>query len=215
MRAVVSAVSLAALAAACSPSEEAAAPDATPDATPDAAPEAEEVGRADPETEAVAAAPPPQIPEDAEVDAPDAPYDERADAVAAVDAAFDRAQSSGKRVAVIFGANWCPDCRILSGMMQLPTFEAFLDAHYELVKVDVGRYDRNQDLVQRFGFSQGLEGVPTVVITTAEGAVVNAGTAAEWRTARERDPQEALDYFHRFAFERPAGDARRVAVSAG
>ena len=207
MRAVVSAVSLAALAAACSPSEEPAAPD-------DAA-EAEDVGRADPETEAVAAAPPPQIPEDAEVDAPDAPYDERADAVAAVDAAFDRAQSSGKRVAVIFGANWCPDCRILSGMMQLPTFEAFLDAHYELVKVDVGRYDRNQDLVQRFGFSQGLEGVPTVVITTAEGAVVNAGTAAEWRTARERDPQEALDYFHRFAFERPAEDARQVAVNAG
>ncbi len=208
MRALVSAVSLAALAAACSPSEEAAAPGEDPT-------NAAQIGQADPETQAVAAAPPPQIPEDAEVDAPDAPYDERADATAAVGAAFDRAEASGKRVAVIFGANWCPDCRILSGMMNLPTFEAFLDAHYELVKVNVGRYDRNQDLVQRFGFAQGLEGVPTVVITTAEGAVINAGTAAEWRTAREREPQEALDYFHRFAFERPAEDARQVAVNAG
>lgn len=145
----------------------------------------------------------------ATVSAPAAPYDAERDAHAEMDAAFARAQADGKRVLASFGGNWCPDCRILAGMMQIPQFAAFLDAHYEVVKIDVGRYDRNMDVAARFGFAD-LDGVPTIAIATADGRIVNAGTAAEWRTARERDPQEALDYFARYAIENPAEDAARV-----
>jgi len=157
---------------------------------------------------------PPQIPEGSVVTAPAEPYDVNADARAALDAAFARAAENDKRVLVKFGGNWCPDCRILAGMMELPVFADMLEEHYEVVAIDVGRYDRNQDLVERLGFSEGLEGVPTVMIVTADGAVVNAGAATEWRTARERDPQEALDYFHRYAVEPAASDAVIVPVSS-
>ena len=157
---------------------------------------------------------PPQIPEGSVVTAPAEPYSVTADARAELDAAFARAAQTDKRVLVKFGGNWCPDCRILAGMMELPTFAQMLDEHYEVVAIDVGRYDRNQDLVERLGFSEGLEGVPTVVIVTADGAVINAGAATEWRTARERDPQEALDYFHRYALEPIAPDATRVPTSS-
>lgn len=144
-----------------------------------------------------------------QVSAPEAPYDAGLDAHAAVDAAFERARADGKRVLVNFGGNWCPDCRILSGMMEIPAFAAFLDAHYEVVKIDVGRYDRNMDVAARFGFA-GLDGVPTIAVADADGRIVNTGAAAEWRTARERDPQEALDYFARYAIEAPAAGAARV-----
>ncbi|MEO1038445.1 MAG: thioredoxin family protein [Pseudomonadota bacterium] len=158
---------------------------------------------------------PPRIAEGSVVTAPAEPYDVTADATAQLDAAFARAAENDTRVLVKLGANWCPDCRILSGMMQLPAFAQMLNERYEVVLIDVGRYDRNQDLVQRLGFSEGLEGVPTVVIATADGQVINPGAAAtEWRTARERDPQEALDYFHRYALEPVPTDAARVPVTS-
>ena len=41
------------------------------------------------------------------------PYDEKADAKADVQRALSDAKSSGMPVLVIFGANWCQDCRAL------------------------------------------------------------------------------------------------------
>jgi thiol-disulfide isomerase/thioredoxin len=154
----------------------------------------------------------PILPAGAEIIAPDAPYSAERDAHADVDAAFARAAERGTRVLVLFGGNWCPDCRILSGFMEIPEFSAWLDETYEVVKVDVGRYDRNMDVAARFGFAE-LEGVPTVVVADAEGRIVNRGTSAEWRTARERTPQEALDYFARYAIEAPSADAETAVIA--
>ena len=36
------------------------------------------------------------------------------------------------------GGNWCADCRIMSGLMELPEMHSFLAAHYEIATVDVG-----------------------------------------------------------------------------
>ncbi|MFN7177045.1 MAG: thioredoxin family protein [Thermaurantiacus sp.] len=144
-----------------------------------------------------------------EVTAVDEPYDAEADAHGELDAAFERAQARGTRVLVKFGGNWCPDCRIFAGMLELAPVRAYADAQYEIVAVDVGRYERNMDVVTRFGMDE-LEGVPTVIITTATGEIINTGTSAEWRTARERNPQDVLDYLVRYA-EAPVPDNAAVA----
>ena len=130
--------------------------------------------------------------------AAEAPYDASADAHGELDAAFARASERGTRVLVKFGGNWCPDCRIFAGMLALEPIAAYTDEHYEIVAVDVGRYERNMDVVARFGMEE-LEGAPTVIITTADGRIINTGTSAEWRTARERNPQDVMDYLVRYA----------------
>ena len=99
------------------------------------------------------------------------PYDEAADANAAVDAAFARAKTSGKRVLVDLGGNWCPDCRILAGVMGLSEMKPFLSAHYEVVSVDVGRFDRNLQIPQRFGVTK-LSGVPSLIVAEPDGKVL-------------------------------------------
>ena len=72
-------------------------------------------------TAALGAAPPRAgIKSFAELTPPSAPYDESADADAAVKAAFIRAKRSHKRVLIDLGGNWCGDCRILAGVMELP-----------------------------------------------------------------------------------------------
>ena len=123
-----------------------------------------------------------------------APYDKALDAQAALDAAFARAGGSGKRVLVKLGGAWCPDCRVLAGMMTIPAIKAFLDANFEALSASIGRYNVNQDLVARLGFAEGLEGVPTVLVLTADGEVVNRASSAFWRTARDQPPQALADY---------------------
>lgn len=145
-----------------------------------------------------------------EVTAIDEPYSAEADAHGELDAAYERAAARGTRVLVKFGGNWCPDCRIFAGMLELAPVRAYADAHYEIVAVDVGRYERNMDVVARFGLG-ALEGVPTVIITTADGEIINTGTSAEWRTARERNPQDVLDYLTRYA-EAPVPEDAQTAV---
>lgn len=123
------------------------------------------------------------------------PYDDALDAQAALDQAFARAKASGKRVLITLGGAWCPDCRVLAGMMAIPAIDAFLDEHFERLSASIGRYDVNQDLVARLGFEDGLEGAPTVLVISADGAVVNRASSAFWRTARDQAPQALVDYF--------------------
>ena len=126
------------------------------------------------------------------------PYDDSRDAFEDIDAAKHQAQREGKFVLVTFGANWCPDCRALSGMMQMPEFGNFMEAHFVPVFVDVGRYDRNLDVAEAVGVTDG-KGIPTVVVLTPTGEMLNAATSSAWITSQGRDPQAALNYFARYA----------------
>ncbi len=126
------------------------------------------------------------------------PYDEKADANARVNEAFARAKADNKRVLIDFGGNWCPDCRILAAVMELPNIKSFVDKHYEIVTVDVGRYTRNQDIVHRFGIEK-LKGVPTVVIAKADGTPLNITNSAELTDARSMTPQGIADWLAKYA----------------
>lgn len=126
------------------------------------------------------------------------PYDEKADAPARVAEALAKAKKNGKRVLIDFGGNWCPDCRILAAVMDLPEVKSFVARHYETVAVDIGRADRNMALVQRFGV-QRLAGVPTVVIAEADGTPVNVSNSAELSSARAMTPQGIADWLARWS----------------
>ena len=129
---------------------------------------------------------------------PPAPYNPDAAAHAAVDAALEAAAAEGKRVVITFGANWCTDCRVLAAAFELPQIATFIDEHFETVKVDMGKLDRNLDVVARFDFEKFVH-VPTVVIAEPDGTVVNASTSREWFYARERNPQDVADYLYKYA----------------
>ena len=126
------------------------------------------------------------------------PYDEQANATAQVEAAFKRAKQTGKRVLIDFGGNWCPDCRILAGVMKLPEVKSFIDGHYEVATVDVGRFDKNLDVVGRFGI-QKLRGVPTVVVAEADGTTLNVTNSADLANASAMTPQGIADWLARWA----------------
>jgi thioredoxin 1 len=158
----------------------------------------------------------PAIPDDIAFEIPDNVYADAPPAMAALDAAFAEAAREDTRVLAIFGGDWCPDCRIFGGMLTIPALAAFVDAHFEVVKIDAERTgELNADAIARFGYDEGLTGYPTVVVVTADGEVVNRADAAEWRTARERRPQEVADWLAALVTAPVPVDAGRVDTGAG
>lgn len=117
------------------------------------------------------------------------PYDRHADAHKDIQTALAEAQTDGKLVLLDFGANWCLDCIVLSHLYDDQTVRPFLDDNFHLVSIDVGNWDRNLDVSQRYG-SPIDGGIPALVILTGSGEVVAStknGALADARTATARE----------------------------
>jgi thiol-disulfide isomerase/thioredoxin len=128
-----------------------------------------------------------------------APYDEKADADAQVAAAFVRAKQNGKLVLIDFGGNWCPDCVILANILRLPEMQPFMAAHYEVVSVDIGRFDKNLQIPARLGIDKKqIVGVPAVLVVTPDGKVINSDKFTMLDNARAMTPQAIADWLGRW-----------------
>ena len=123
------------------------------------------------------------------------PYDESANARAAVAAAKARARAHRKLLLIDLGGNWCADCRILAATMNLPEVKAFVDAHYELVTVDVGHFDKNLQVQAHYGIARRLEGVPSLlVVDPGTDTLLDGGHISALEDARNMTPQALADW---------------------
>ena len=127
------------------------------------------------------------------------PYDEHADASAAVAAAKARALAHHKLLLIDLGGNWCPDCRILAGTMEVHgRSRRFVEAHYVVVTVDVGRFDKNLQIPAHYGITKRLEGVPSLLIVDpSTDKLLDAGHTAALADARSMSPQALADWLPR------------------
>jgi thiol-disulfide isomerase/thioredoxin len=128
------------------------------------------------------------------------PYKEGAPGQPAVAAARARAKATHKLLLIDLGGNWCGDCRILAGTAALPDLAPWIARHYELVTVDVGRFDRNLDVPARYGITKRLEGVPSLlVVDPRTDRLLNAGHTAALADARHMSPQALADWLAQWA----------------
>ena len=128
------------------------------------------------------------------------PYDEGANADQAIAAARARALKAHKRLLIDLGGNWCLDCRILAGTIRLPGIDAFVQKHYEVVTVDVGRFDKNGQVAEHYGIKGRLAGVPAVLVVDPKtDRLVDAGHETALSDARHMSPQGLADWLARWA----------------
>jgi len=128
------------------------------------------------------------------------PYDTQSDAdPGAVDAKIDRARAQArhehKLLLIDMGGNWCTDCRILAGTMDLPTIKRFVQAHYVVVTVDCGRrMNENLQVPARYGVSR-LDGVPSLfVVDPKSDKLLDTGHTDALADARHMSPQGLADW---------------------
>ncbi len=122
------------------------------------------------------------------------PYDEAADARADVRAALLDARASGTPVLVVFGANWCGDCKVLDQAFKSGESAALIRKHFRVVKVDVGRIDRNVDIAQAYGVPLKKD-IPAVAILSPQGQVVYATKSGELADARNMGERGIYEFF--------------------
>lgn len=125
---------------------------------------------------------------------PESRFPDIANAEPLVDAALKDAAEAGEAVILVLGADWCPDARAFAGFLDAEEMQAALAGRARVLRVDIGRHDRNQNLVRRFGLGRRLEGVPAVLVLDAGGGVVNPADVYRWRTARSADPAMVADW---------------------
>jgi thiol-disulfide isomerase/thioredoxin len=129
----------------------------------------------------------------ADLPTPPYPYDEKADAEADVAAALKRAKKAHKLTLIDFGGNWCGDCRVFAGVIEQPDVKKWVDKHYEVVTVNVGRYDKNMQIPARYGLDK-LKGVPSFLVVDGNGKLVNEGAFFALTDARHMTPQSIVDW---------------------
>lgn len=123
------------------------------------------------------------------------PYNETADADRDVAAALARAKAHHKKLLIDLGGNWCPDCRVLAGIVELPEVKRFVERHYEVVTVDVGRFNKNGQIAAHYGINGRLKGVPSVLIVDPRtDKLINEGRTAALADARSMTPQALADW---------------------
>jgi thioredoxin 1 len=97
--------------------------------------------------------------------------------------ALERARTQHKRVILDFGGNWCGDCQVLDIFLHDPANRSLLEENFELVEVNIGRYDANKDIADHYGIPL-QRGVPALVILSPDGKVLLAQTHGEFEKMR-------------------------------
>jgi len=160
---------------------------AAPDATSANAP----AGPATASTKVPAHVPPPHLDAGQNIAPAQNVYPDVALAKKQVQEAFRTAQNSHRKVLLDFGGNWCPDCRMLAGVFAVPEVSEWLESNFVVVPVNVGRINQNLDLAQQYGVT--IHEVPTVLIVTPDGKLLNADGANTLGNARAMSPQSVID----------------------
>jgi len=124
------------------------------------------------------------------------PYDEAADAKADIRTALAEASRANVAVLVVFGANWCGDCKVLDMALKEGTSATLIREKFKVVKVDVGRFDRNVDIPGAYRVPLKL-GIPAIAVLSAKGDVLYATRDGELADARAMGDRGIHDFFAR------------------
>jgi thiol:disulfide interchange protein len=125
-------------------------------------------------------------------------YDPSRDAAADIKAALATAAARHQEVLIDFGADWCPDCKVLEQLFRTPEVKPLLAANYQVVSVDVGKFDHNLDLAAKYLDLQ-TAGIPGLVVLGADGKVRVATSDGSFSDARTMQPGQVAAFLTRWA----------------
>ena len=110
-------------------------------------------------------------------------YDPDADPAATYQQAITQAGQQEKLVLLVFGSEWCPDCRSLNKKMGQPPLSDTVHKNFIVAHVDIGNWDRNMAFTEQFGEPVG-KGIPSIAIVAADGTILYVSEAGEFASAR-------------------------------
>jgi len=124
-------------------------------------------------------------------------YPSGVDAHTEIKEALQKAEKAHKRVLVVFGANWCYDCHVLDLAFSRPDVAPILESNFEVVHVDIGQGDKNQDLMKEYEVPMD-RGIPAVAVVDAAGKLLFSQKNGEFEKARALGPEDLLAFLDKW-----------------
>ena len=127
-------------------------------------------------------------------------YPDPEQAKADVAAALKTAAATHKRVLLDFGGEWCGDCQVLDIYFHNTENLPILESNYVLVHVNIGHYDVNLDIAQKYKIP--LErGVPALAVLSEKGTLLYSQQTGEFAPMRRMESSSVTSFLARW---RPA-----------
>lgn len=156
-------------------------------------------------------------------------YDEAADAKAQIEAAIKKAQRDHSRVLVMYGGNWCGWCIKLHDLFTSDKDIArTLKYEYQLVTVDIGKFDKNMDIAGKYEADLKKNGVPYLTVLDGDGKVVTNQDTGSLEEGDKHDPKKVAAFLDKnkapavdaeaelkAALSKAASDGKRVFLHFG
>jgi thioredoxin 1 len=111
--------------------------------------------------------------------------------------ALKLAAQQHKRVLLVFGANWCYDCHVLDLAFHRSDVAAVLGPNFEVVHVDVGQGDKNQDIMQQYHVPMA-RGIPAIAVLDSDGKLLYSQQGGEFEKARALGPEDVLAFLNKW-----------------
>jgi thioredoxin 1 len=124
-------------------------------------------------------------------------YPADVDAHAEIKEALEKAAAQNKRLILVFGANWCYDCHVLDLAFHRPDLAPVLEKNYVLIHVDIGKGDKNQDLMQQYQVPMA-KGIPALAVLDATGKLLVSQKNGEFEKARSMSPEDLLAFLNKW-----------------
>lgn len=111
--------------------------------------------------------------------------------------ALQRASLQGKNLLIVFGANWCYDCHVLDLAFERGEVAELVRHNFEVVHVDIGQGDRNQDLMRQYGVPVE-RGIPAVAVLDGKGTLLTSQRSGEFAPARRLGPEDLEAFLNKW-----------------
>jgi thioredoxin 1 len=129
-------------------------------------------------------------------------YSATANAEEEINAALKRAIHEHKRVLLVFGGNWCYDCKVLHRALHEGAAGTIMKASFELVQVDIGEADKNLDLAEKYQVPLN-NGVPALAVLNSDGKVLYSSIEGEFEAAGTMTKKALVMFLERWQQREP------------
>ncbi len=126
-------------------------------------------------------------------------YDTEANADKDIAAALANARRDNQRVLIMYGGDWCSWCHKLHNLFTTnKDIAKVLLYEYQMVMVDLGRFDKHMHIAKRYGANLKENGVPFLTILSADGEVLANQETGSLEKGGEHDPEKVHAFLTKY-----------------
>jgi thioredoxin 1 len=124
-------------------------------------------------------------------------YPDATKAPAEIRVALAAAERDHKRVILVFGGNWCYDCHVLDTTFHSKAIAPLLTANYHVVHINIGNYDQNLDLADKYGVVL-KKGVPALAILDSSGKLLWSQKNGDFENTSRIGPDDVTQFLNKW-----------------